>query len=143
MPNPLRLQLLLMALAAHGSGAALAQVAAPESPGSAPSAAAKAADAAEKARAIADSSLGACFRKPPAYPVEGLRKNLEGRTLVAFQVSAEGSVTDPSVLRTSGHPVLDHAALKHLNACLAQFPSIPGGALPQGRYALPMVWRIE
>lgn len=103
----------------------------------------KAADAAEKAKAIADSSLGKCFSKPPAYPVEGLRKNLEGRTLVAFLVSGEGSVTDPLVLRSSGHPVLDHAALKHLNACLLQFASTPGASLPQGRYVLPMIWRIE
>ena len=89
------------------------------------------------------SSLAACFQKPPAYPIEARRLDLQGRTMVLFAVSVEGVPEEPSLLRSSGHAVLDHAAIKHLSLCIRQFVATSTERLPAGRYALPMVWRIE
>ncbi|WP_082585622.1 TonB family protein [Hydrogenophaga sp. Root209] len=95
------------------------------------------------ARRVAASRLGACFRLQPAYPVAALRNEQEGQTVVAFTVAAAGQIQNPGLLRSSGHLILDHAALAHLNQCIASVSTQPDDALPPGRYALPMVWRIE
>jgi TonB family protein len=83
------------------------------------------------------------MRKPPQYPIEGRRLDLQGQTMVMFLVTAQGVPSEPSVLRPSGHPILDHAALAHLHACIAQFGSGASEPLPPARYVLPMLWRLE
>lgn len=95
------------------------------------------------ARMVAASPLGACFRRQPAYPVTALRNEQEGQTVVAFTVAAAGQIQNPGLVRSSGHQILDQAALAHLNQCIASVSTQPDDPLPPGRYALPMVWRIE
>lgn len=122
-------------------GSAAAQPALPE-PASAPQPASAAA-LASTAQAVAQSSLAACFRQPPEYPLRARRLNLQGRTLVLFTVGAEGLPQEPRLMRSSGHAVLDNAAVAHLGACIAQLVSTGSERLPAGRYALPMEWRLE
>jgi TonB family protein len=104
---------------------------------------AKALEAATNAQRVADSSLVACLKKVPEYPIAGRRFGLEGRTMLLFVVSAEGVPGEPAVLRSSGHGVLDNAALKHMRACIQQFELGRSAPLPPGRFALPMIWRLE
>jgi TonB family protein len=92
---------------------------------------------------VAASALGACFRRQPAYPRAALREEQEGQTLVAFTVTAAGDIEQPALVRSSGYPLLDQAALAHLNKCIAAFVPQRDAPLPPGRYALPMVWRLE
>jgi protein TonB len=49
---------------------------------------------------------------PPEYPRRAIRLSIEGRVLIEVTVDAQGSVTACKVLKSSGHDVLDRAALK-------------------------------
>ena len=92
---------------------------------------------------VASSALGACFRRPPQYPAAALRDEQQGSTTVLFEVSARGVAERPSVVRSSRFPLLDEAALNHMKKCIASTAKETDGTLPPGRYALPLVWRIE
>lgn len=113
----------------------------PEASASAPPPAASSAHA--NARLVSESPLGQCVRRPPRYPVEALRKALSGQSVVAFTVAADGALENPALLRSSGHAVLDSAALAHLGRCIAHFRLAEQPPLPAGRYALPILWRVE
>ncbi|MFC5498596.1 energy transducer TonB [Caenimonas terrae] len=133
----LQTALLLLALAGH----AAAQE--PASPAIPAASQAPAPAGASGARRVASSPLGACFGRQPAYPARALRNDEQGASLVGFTVSPTGHIEDPGLLRSSGHGLLDQAALAHLNKCIASVTTQPDAALPPGRYALPMVWRIQ
>jgi protein TonB len=47
----------------------------------------------------------------PVYPPEARRLNQQGRVMVVAQVSADGRATSVSLLRSSGFPLLDAAAV--------------------------------
>lgn len=112
------------------------------SPASAPPPA-SASELASKGQIVAQSGLAACFRLAPEYPMQARRQNLQGRTMVLFDVSAEGVAQTPRLMRSSGHAVLDHAALTHMASCIGQHTASGSERLPAGRYALPMDWRLE
>jgi TonB family protein len=114
----------------------------PPTPDAAASTSARTATA-EDGRVIASSALGACFRRPPQYPAAALREEQEGRTVVSFEVSATGVAERPVVLRSSQFALLDEAALSHMKKCLKATAIETAGMLPPGRYALPLVWRLE
>ncbi len=96
-----------------------------------------------KGKLVAQSTLAACFRRPPPYPNEAQRLDLQGRTLVVFTVTSEGLPEAPRLMRSSGHAILDNAALVHMVSCIQQFTPAESAPLPAGQYALPMEWRLE
>jgi protein TonB len=101
------------------------------------------ADSSLKARVVAQSELAKCVNKAPDYPTEARRMGLQGRTMVLFTVSAEGKPEEPRLMRSSGHLVLDRAAVRHIDRCIKQYTVTASEPLPAGRYALPMDWRLE
>ena len=52
---------------------------------------------------------------PPRYPPRAARERLEGRTTVLIQVNPDGGVDAVLVIKSSGHPILDDAALEAVN----------------------------
>ncbi len=92
---------------------------------------------------VINSSLGTCFRRQPPYPAAALRSDQQGRTAVAFTITAAGRSENPTVYRSSGHELLDQAALAHLIRCSNAFNARDLEPIPAGRYVLPMLWRIE
>jgi periplasmic protein TonB len=60
---------------------------------------------------VADLSSTLVSGKPPKYPIESRRKREEGTVVLTVLVATTGNVADVSVLRTSGFPRLDKAAL--------------------------------
>jgi len=73
------------------------------------------------------------LRRALRYPPEARAKRLKGEVQVAFTVSASGSVSGVRVVRSSGSPVLDKAALDTVRRA-APFPAIPSDA---GRSSWP------
>ncbi len=63
--------------------------------------------------------------------------------MVLFVVTGEGAPEKPQLMRSSGHQLLDEAAVAHMASCIGQYILSDGAPLPEGRYALPMVWRLE
>lgn len=73
------------------------------------------------------------LRRALRYPSEARRDRLSGEVHVRFTVSADGSVAGVSVVRSSGSPILDRAALQTVQRA-APFPAIPPAA---GRSSWP------
>jgi len=48
---------------------------------------------------------------PPTYPARAVRARLEGTTLLRVKITAEGTVADLELIATSGHSILDAAAV--------------------------------
>jgi protein TonB len=47
----------------------------------------------------------------PTYPVEARIRHIEGRVLLRVEVSAAGTAASVHIAASSGHPILDRAAL--------------------------------
>jgi periplasmic protein TonB len=67
------------------------------------------------------------LRRALRYPGEARRERLRGEVHVSFSVSANGGVASARVVRSSGHQVLDQAALETIRRA-APFPAIPTAA---------------
>lgn len=52
------------------------------------------------------------FSPTPRYPRRAQRRGIEGKVLVAISISRDGSAFDAKIMKSSGHDVLDNAALK-------------------------------
>jgi TonB family protein len=59
-----------------------------------------------------DGSLVAVYCPKPAYPSAARRRNLEGVTLVEITIDAAGGVGETNIVESSGHEMLDRAALE-------------------------------
>lgn len=60
------------------------------------------------------------------YPDEARRKQVHGQLVLAVTLSRNGSVTAIDVIQTSGHKILDDAAMRIVRLA-APFPPIPAG----------------
>lgn len=66
------------------------------------------------------------LRRALRYPREARRERLRGEVRVAFTVSRNGAVGAIRVVRSSGSPILDQAAVETVRRA-APFPAIPDG----------------
>jgi protein TonB len=48
---------------------------------------------------------------PPAYPLEAVRRQLEGVVLLRLHVAETGAVSHVELIESSGHRILDQAAI--------------------------------
>ena len=75
------------------------------------------------------------------YPKASLMNEEEGAVSLAFLVSADGSVVDSKVEKTSGFKTLDKAAVKGLSACKFK-PGTKDGAPAQTWAKVDYVWKL-
>ena len=76
------------------------------------------------------------------YPVEAKIKGYEGRVLLGVEVLASGRVGVVEILESSGHEVLDRAAVRGVRR--ARFlPATRAGIAVATRVRLPVVFRLE
>ena len=70
------------------------------------------------------------------YPSAARRRGLEGVARVQFQIGVEGRADAISVVRSSGHPLLDRAARESV---------VAAGVLPRvyGRLQVPVQFALE
>jgi protein TonB len=131
--------------AAPAPSASVASAPAASTPAAAASAAADQRAAALAARQrVAASALGACLRQPPPYPERALRDDASGRTVVAFSMADDGTPAGAELATSSGHALLDEAALAHVRRCMAAARArTPAEVLPAGTFRVPYVWRVE
>lgn len=64
-----------------------------------------------QARRAYYKKLGPIFRTSHSYPQRARRKRLEGVTKLFFVIDRDGQVVESRVAKTSGHEILDQAAL--------------------------------
>jgi protein TonB len=132
MPRPTRKLLLAAALATFAL-TGHAQTTAPDTP--APGTPAPdAAGMAEKPR------LRACI--PPKYPKDALRAGATGKSSISLLIGVDGSVHDAKVLKSSGTPSLDEAAVAALSKC--QFkPATENGKPVEAWLPTQYIWSIQ
>ncbi|MES2320051.1 MAG: energy transducer TonB [Pseudomonadota bacterium] len=58
---------------------------------------------------------GVCVR--PEYPKKALREEHQGSVELEFLIDLDGSVADSMIRKSSGHALLDAAAVKALSKC--------------------------
>ncbi len=77
------------------------------------------------------------------YPDEALRRNLSGNLILDVALNPDGTVRDIAVSRSSGHTVLDEAAVRivHLAAPYAPFPE--GMRKEYDVFHIIRTWRFE
>jgi protein TonB len=80
------------------------------------------------ANPVGTGEKATCVHCPkPQYPRAAQRRNLEGAVQVKLVLSADGAVTDVTILRSSGHAVLDESAVNDVREW--RFNAVPSAAL--------------
>jgi protein TonB len=75
------------------------------------------------------------------YPKAALMNEEEGTVSASFLVTAEGSVADSKLEKSSGSKALDKAALKAISACKFK-PGTKDGAAAQTWAKVDYVWKL-
>lgn len=88
-----------------------------------------------------DKALHETLGKLIKYPKNAYDNNIEGKVLIRFVVSRDGSVTNATVLR-SADPSLDQAALEAVKSLPRFNPGKQGGKPVNIWYTLPIVFKI-
>jgi TonB family protein len=58
-----------------------------------------------------EASADLSINQPPPYPVDAIRLRLEGVVMLQLRITAAGNVEDVQLIQSSGHRVLDEAAI--------------------------------
>jgi len=86
--------------------------------------------------------VGASSDLAKDYPPMSLRMGEEGTVLIGLEVGTDGSVTEASVLKTSGYPRLDTQATKAVHAAHFKPGTVNGKPVPM-RVKLPIRYEIR
>lgn len=78
----------------------------------------------------------------PAYPIDAKRRGETGTVLLQLLIDTEGAVIDQKIERSSGHALLDDAAMAALSKCTFKPGTLDGR--PQQAWArLRYVWKLQ
>ena len=78
----------------------------------------------------------------PEYPNSAKRMEIEGVTVVKFEISEEGTVSAVSIQSSSGSDELDNASIKAVKGCIFQ-PKFVNGVPTKQTSSLRYVWKLE
>jgi len=78
---------------------------------------------------------------PPVYPRIARIRGYEGLVLLEVDVSADGSCTGVEVIESSGHEVLDQAAVDAVQKWKFR-PALANGATVSGRARVPIRFKL-
>ena len=76
------------------------------------------------------------------YPKASLMNEEQGTTSMSFLISADGSVSDSKLEKSSGFKGLDKAAIKSLSACKFK-PGSKDGAAAQTWTKVDYAWKLD
>ncbi|MCZ6720174.1 MAG: TonB family protein [Proteobacteria bacterium] len=86
--------------------------------------------------------LAGLYNPPPDYPLVARRRGMEGRTVLRVEVLPDGKAGRVSLRRSSGHALLDDAALGAVSKWTFR-PAQAGGVPVAGVVEVPIVFRLE
>ncbi len=79
---------------------------------------------------------------PPEYPASAVRRRWEGSVVLAFEVRADGTCGDISVIESSGHGILDEAAVRAVREWRFR-PALRDGVPVPARQTIRFTFRLE
>ncbi len=77
------------------------------------------------------------------YPRREQRRRHQGRSVVAFTITSDGSIDALRVIESSGFPSLDDAALTAVRKIDGRFPIPAETGREQWRFSVPIVFRLR
>ena len=78
----------------------------------------------------------------PEWPKQSLRNEEQGTVTLSFRIEADGTVGESKVLKSSGFPGLDMAALDGIIRCKFR-PAMVGGKPEAATMTMQYVWKLE
>jgi protein TonB len=96
----------------------------------------------DHATVAARYDVAALSNPKPPYPLAARRRGIEGRVMLRAQVRADGSCAEVWVKRSSGHDVLDAAALDTVRRWRF-VPAQRAGRAVDAWVEVPIVFRLE
>lgn len=92
---------------------------------------------------IAGARLQALSAPPPAYPRAALRERLGGTVMLEILVGVDGKPIEVTVLRSSGHRMLDQAARRIVMSRWTFEPAMRGGRPVQALGRVPIEFTLD
>lgn len=87
--------------------------------------------------------LNARFQKERSYPRAAKRAGIQGKVVVEITIDANGKITGTHLIHSSGHSILDAAAIQAVSA-VGELPAPPSSLKWQGRsMRIPFVYRLS
>ncbi len=80
---------------------------------------------------------------PPTYPGEAVRNQLTGTVMLEILVGIDGKPIEVTVVKSSGHRVLDQAARRVVMSRWTFQPAMEGGQAVQARGRVPIEFTLE
>jgi protein TonB len=80
--------------------------------------------------------------RKPTYPLDARRRGLQGLVVLRVFVSVQGTAQDVSVLTSSGHPILDDAAIAAVRTWRFE-PATQGGVPESGSADVPIRFMLQ
>ena len=77
------------------------------------------------------------------YPKEARAKNWEGRALIGFVVTNDGTISEVAVQESSGYPILDEEAVRVVKLMPKWKPGKQNGKYVYTRFQLPIVFKLN
>lgn len=88
-------------------------------------------------------ALKAYLTKNVKYPQSARVNGVQGRTVCQFIIEKDGTISDVSVVRSSGNDALDAEAVRVISAMPKWSPGIHGGVPVRVRYTVPVTFSLE
>jgi len=85
---------------------------------------------------------GLASNRKPDYPAEARRRGIQGNVLLHVDVTAAGAALRVNVATSSGHDMLDDAALRAVQQWRFS-PAMQGGVAVAGAVDVPVHFRLE
>lgn len=85
--------------------------------------------------------LKALIEKRKRYPLPARRARLQGRATVAFRLDPDGRLLTTELVHSSGHPLLDRAALQAVQV-VGRYPAPPAGMDSETRVRVDLVFKL-
>ncbi len=82
------------------------------------------------------------IRKSIRYPASAIENNIQGKTIIEFTVSEDGSIKDPKVVK-SLEPACDNEALRVISTMPDWTPAMQDGEAVAVKYTVPINFRLQ
>lgn len=82
------------------------------------------------------------LKKHTKYPVVAEEKGVEGKVIVQFVVNRDGSIVEPTVVK-SVDPSLDKEAIRVVSSMPKWKPGVQGGKIVRTKYTLPVLFELK
>ncbi|MGO1071463.1 energy transducer TonB [Lysobacter sp. CA199] len=92
---------------------------------------------------LSGATLQALKNPPPTYPTQAVRDNLTGVVELEILVGVDGKPLDVLVVRSSGHRILDQAAIRVVKSRWTFQPAMSNGQPVQARGRVPIEFKLD